>query len=71
MKVEDGFHLHFSDDSTHNATTTFEDMKKIIHWMYETNLSIKDVIIYDTKDGFRKQYKCENTMWLLSVLSFI
>ena len=31
---------------------------------------IKDGIIYDTTYGCRKQYICENNMWLLSVLVF-
>ena len=43
------FHSHFSDDSAENVATTFEHMKKFIHWMYENNFLIKDAIIYDTK----------------------
>ena len=69
-KVKMYFHSHFSDDSAHNAATTFENMKKFIHWMNENNLFIKDVIIYDTTGGFRKQYRFENEIWLLSVLEF-
>ena len=29
------FHSHFSYDSTQKAATTFEHMKKLIHWMYD------------------------------------
>ena len=38
--------------------------------MYENNVYIKDGIIYDTIYGCIKQYICENSMWLLSVLAF-
>ena len=31
---------------------------------------IKDDKIYDTEYGYRKQYICTNTLWILSVLSF-
>ena len=64
------FHSHFSDDSAHNSATTCENMKKIIHWMYEENMFIKDGIVCDTTDGCSKQYRCENLLWILSVLSF-
>ena len=64
------FHSHFLDGSTQNAATTFEHMNKFIHWMYYNNLFIKDGIIYDTTNGCSKQYRCENAIWLLSVLSF-
>ena len=45
-------------------------MKKLIHWIYDKNLFIKDGIIYDTTYGCSKQYMCANEMWLLSVLNF-
>ena len=64
------FHLHFSDDSDQNEANTFEHMKNFIHWMYENNLLINYGIIYDTTDGCSKQYRCENEMWILSVLEF-
>ena len=38
--------------------------------MYDNNLSVKDGIIYDTTDGYSKQYRCKNFMWRLSVLAF-
>ena len=38
--------------------------------MYENNLFIKDVIIYNTKDWCSKQYRCVNAMWILYVLLF-
>ena len=41
-----------------------------IHWMYENNVFKKDIIIYDTTDGYRKQYICADTIWLLSLLEF-
>ena len=41
------FQSHFSDESAHNAATTFEHMVKFIHWMYENNVFINDGIIYD------------------------
>ena len=64
------FHSHFSDDSAQNAATTFEHMKRFIHWMHKNNLFIKDGIIYDTSDVCIKQYRCANTMWLLFILEF-
>ena len=47
-KVKMNFHSHFSDYSAHNSATTFDHMKKFIHWMYEGIFFIKDGIIYDT-----------------------
>ena len=38
--------------------------------MYENNLFIEDGIIYDTTYGFGKQYRCEDSMWILYVLAF-
>ena len=38
--------------------------------MYDNNLFIKDGIIYYTTDGFSKQYRCSNAMWLLYALEF-
>ena len=64
------FHSHFSDDSTHNAATTFDNINNFIHLMYENNLFIKDGILYDNKDGCSKQCICENSMRLLSVFAF-
>ena len=49
-KVKMGFHSHFSDASPHNEATTFDHMKKLIHWMYDNTLFKKDGIIYDTTD---------------------
>ena len=46
MKLD--FRLHLSDDYAQNAATKSEHMKKLIHWIYENNLFIKDCIIYDT-----------------------
>ena len=54
MKMD--FQSHFSDDSAHNAATTFEYTKKFTHWMFDNNLFIKDGIIYDNIDGCIKQY---------------
>ena len=51
---------HFSCYSAYNYATTFGKIKKIIHWIYENNLFIKYGIIYDTTDGYRKQYIFEN-----------
>ena len=53
-KVKMDFHSHFSDDSAHNAATTFEHMNIFIHCMYDNNLFRKDGIIYDTTDGCSK-----------------
>ena len=64
------FQSHFSYDSDHNVATKFANMKGFIHWMYDNNLFIKYVIIYDTTYGCRKKYRCANAMWLLSVLGF-
>ena len=69
-KVHIDFCSHLLDASDQNEATTFEHVKKFIHWMYDTNLFIKDVIIYATTDGCIKQYQCENSMGVLSVLSF-
>ena len=63
-------HSQFSDDSSQSVATTFEHMKKFIHWMYENNLFINDGIISGTTDGCSKQYICGNKMLILSVLSF-
>ena len=38
--------------------------------MYENNLFIKYGIIYNTENGCSKQYRCENTMCILSALVF-
>ena len=46
MKID--FHSKFQMTSAKNAATTFENMKKFIHWMNENNLFMKDGIIYDT-----------------------
>ena len=62
------FHTHFSDESAHNASTTFEHMKIFIHWMYANKLFLEYGIIYDTAYECSKQYRCVDTMWLLSVL---
>ena len=43
-------------------------MKMFIHCMYENNVFKKDIIIYDTTDGYRKQYICADTIWLLPLL---
>ena len=64
-KLKIYFHSHFLDNSVQNTATTFDHMEKFIHWIYENNLFIKDGIIYDTTDGCNKQYRCENSMWLL------
>ena len=56
------FHSHFPYDSSQNAATTFEHMKKFIHCMYEEILSIKDGIIYDNTYGCSKQYRFKNTL---------
>ena len=64
------FHSHFPDDSDKNTAATFENMKKIINWMYNDNLFIKYGIICDTKYVCSKQYRCANEMWLLYVLEF-
>ena len=58
--VKMDLHLHFSDDSAQNAATTFQHIKKFIHWMYENNLFINNGIIYDTTYGCSKQYICSN-----------
>ena len=50
------FHSNVSDVSAQSAATTFERIKKFIHWMYENSLFIKDGIIYDNTNGFSKQY---------------
>ena len=39
------FHSHFSDDSAENAATTFDNIKKFVHWMYENSLFKKYGII--------------------------
>ena len=38
--------------------------------MCDNKFFIKDGIMYDNIYVFSKQYQCENTMWLLSVLTF-
>ena len=68
MKMD--FHSHFSYDSAQNSATTFEHMKKFIHWMYEGNLFIKYGIIYDTTDGCIKQYICRGGGHKQSNLNF-
>ena len=45
-------------------------MNNFIHWMYENNLFIKNIIIYDTIDVCGNKYRCFNLIWLLSVLVF-
>ena len=45
------FHSHFPDESTDNAATTFGNMEYFIHWMYDNNLFIKDIILYNTAYG--------------------
>ena len=69
--VKMDLHLYFSDDSAQNADTRFQHMKKFIHWMYENDLFIKDVIIYDTTYGCSKQFICSNSTRMLSALVFI
>ena len=64
------FHSHVSDDSAQNSATRFEHMKKIVKFMYENNLFIKYGTIYNTTYGCSKQNRCENVMWILSVLVF-
>ena len=36
------FHSNFSDESSHNAATTFLDIKIFIHWMYDNIFFIND-----------------------------
>ena len=43
-------------------------MEKFIDLIYVKNLCINDGITYYTTDEWSKQYRCENAMWLLSVL---
>ena len=64
------FYSHFTVKSAHNAATTFEHTKKLIHWIYNNKTFTKDVIIYDTAYGCSKQYICPNAMWILSLLAF-
>ena len=54
-KVKTDFHSCFSDDYAQNAGTTFEHMKKFIHCMYNIKFTVRDGIIYDTKDECSKQ----------------
>ena len=68
MKMD--FNPYFSDESTQNAATTYENIKKFVNWMYENNLFTKDGIIYYTTYRCSKQYRCSNEMWLLSILEF-
>ena len=56
------FNPHPSDDSAHNAATKFEHMKMFINVMYNSNLFIEDVIIYDSIYGCIKQCRCSNAM---------
>ena len=42
VKVKMDFHSHFSDESSHNAATTFLDIKIFIHWMYDNIFFIND-----------------------------
>ena len=62
------FQSHFSDNSAQNAAITFEQMKKLIKWIYQNNLLIKYVMIYDITDECSKIYIFENSLWLLSLL---
>ena len=64
------FFSYLSDDSSHNTATTFEHIKIFIHWIYNDNLFIKDIIIYDSIDVCGNKYRCFNLIWLLSVLVF-
>ena len=64
------FHPHFSDESAQNTATTFQTTKNFIHQIYYNNFLIKDGIIYDTINGFSKQYRCANQICILSVLAF-
>ena len=64
------FRPYFLDCSDHNSPTTFDHMETFIHCMYDSNLIIKYSIIYDTIDIFRTQYRCKNSMYILSVLLF-
>ena len=64
------FYSHFSDFSAQNTATTFEYIKKFIHWIYANKFLINDGIIYDTTYGCSKQYRCINEIWLIYVLEF-
>ena len=68
MKI--GFRSHFSDNSAQNFATTFDNMKKLIHWMYDNNLFVNYSIIYAITYRFIKKYICANSMWILSILVF-
>ena len=67
------FQTHFYDYSDHNSSTTFEQIKKFIHWMYAKNLFTKGVIPYDTTYGCSKQNRYENVMcqWYILVFTHI
>ena len=64
------FHSHVYDYSNPNSYTTFEQIKKLIHWMYVKILFINGVIPYDTTYGCIKQNRSENVMCQLYVLVF-
>ena len=69
LNVKMEFHSHFLDDSAQNLSTICEVIKSsFTRCMRE--FFIKDVIIYDTKDECIKKYRCANSLWILSVLSF-
>ena len=59
----------FSDDSSQNAATTFEHMKKLYKWIIAQKLIGNNGIIYDATDWCSKQYQCANALWILSVLA--
>ena len=63
-------HSDFLYEHAQNAPTTYEHMKKFIHWMYYENLLIKDDMNDNTADGCIKQYICTNALWLFLVLKF-
>ena len=56
--------------AAHNTATIFEHMKSSFNGCTIIIFFVKDGILYDNKYGYRKQYICANTMWLLSVLGF-
>ena len=70
LKVMMYFHSHFPDDAANNSGAIFDHMEKFIHWISNDILFIKDGKIYYTIDGCSKQYRCENSICLFSVLEF-
>ena len=64
------FHSHFSDDSRQDASTTNAYIMKMMDNLKLKIQMISRFTIYQSTDGYSKQYLCGSALYFLSYISF-